>query len=102
MAQTVNKEEFKGIIQSKNTVLVDFYSDLCVPCRRMSPVLEELESELGDKVKAVKINVAFDGDLAAEYGVSAVPTFVLFKQGKETGRIIGAVPKDELAALIDE
>lgn len=101
MAQRVNAEEFKSVISSENTVLADFYSDTCIPCRRMSPVLAELENELGDKVKAVKINIAYDGDLAAECGIQAVPTFVLFRNGTESGRIVGAVPKDELKSLIE-
>lgn len=102
MAQRVNSEEFKSVLKSENTVLADFYSDSCIPCKRMLPVLTELESELGGKIKTVKINVALDGDLAAEYDVLAVPTFVLFKNGKETSRMIGAVPKEKLVRLIEQ
>lgn len=98
MAQRVNAEEFKSVIGSESTVLADFYSDTCIPCRRMNPILSELESEFS--IKAVKINIAYDGDLAAEYGVQAVPTFVLFKSGSESGRVVGAVPKDELKVLL--
>ena len=87
---------------SDDLILADFYSDTCMPCRRMMPVLSELESELSDKFTAVKINVASDGELADRYGVDAVPTFILFKNGEEKDRIVGAVPKDELSAMIND
>lgn len=102
MAQEINKNEFKEILAKEDAVLADFYSETCVPCRQMAPVLEELEGELGGRIRAVKINVANEGGLSAEYGVSAVPTFVLFKKGKETARIVGAVPKARLAEMTDK
>lgn len=100
MAQQVNSEEFSKVVRA-GTVLVDFYSDTCAPCRRMMPVLSELESEQSGRFTAVKVNVASDGELADRYGVDAVPTFVLFKNGEEKARIIGAVPKEELASMIN-
>ncbi len=102
MAQQVDSSDFGRILQSENTVLADFYSDTCAPCRRMAPVFSELERESGGRFRAVKVNVASDGDLAMRYDVDAVPTFILFKNGKESARIIGAVPKEELSAMIDK
>ncbi len=101
MAQQVDSSEFGKILQSGTAVLADFYSDTCAPCRRMAPVFSELEQEYGGRLRAVKVNVASDGDLAMRYDVDAVPTFILFKNGKESARIIGAVPKEELSAMID-
>ncbi len=101
MAQTITGSEFGEVILKQPAVLADFYSETCVPCRQMMPVLEELESELGDRIKAVKIDVARSGDLADKYGVRAVPTFVLFKNGRETARIVGAVPKSQLTELVN-
>lgn len=101
MAQTITGSEFGEVILKQPAVLADFYSETCVPCRQMMPVLEELEYELGDRIKAVKIDVARNGDLADEYGVRAVPTFVLFKNGRETARIVGAVPKSQLTELVN-
>lgn len=101
MAQTITGSEFGEVILKQPAVLADFYSETCVPCRQMMPVLEELESELGDRIKAVKIDVARNGDLADKYEVRAVPTFVLFKNGRETARIVGAVPKSQLTALVN-
>lgn len=102
MAQQVDSSDFGKILQSENTVLADFYSDTCAPCRRMAPVFSELEQESGGRFRAVKVNVASDGDLAMRYDVQAVPTFILFRNGKESARIIGAVPKEELSAMIDK
>lgn len=102
MAEIVNSERFNNILQSEETVLADFYSETCVPCRRMSPILSEVENEFGGKLKAIKVNVAFDGDLAQEYDVRAVPTFIMFKNGKEASRILGAVPKTELASMVKD
>ncbi len=102
MAQQVDSSDFGKILQSENTVLADFYSDTCAPCRRMAPVFSELERESGGRFRAVKVNVASDGDLAMRYDVDAVPTFILFRNGKESARIIGAVPKEELSAMIDK
>lgn len=101
MAQTITGSEFGEVILKQPAVLADFYSETCVPCRQMMPVLEELEYELGDRIKAVKIDVSRNGDLADEYGVRAVPTFVLFKNGRETARIVGAVPKSQLTELVN-
>lgn len=101
MAQTINGGEFGNIITKEPAVLADFYSETCVPCRQMSPVLEELELELGNGIKTVKIDVARDGELADKYGIRAVPTFVMFKDGRETARIVGAVPKSQLRELVN-
>lgn len=100
MAQTVDIEEFRSVLASENTVLADFYSDTCVPCRRMTPVLAELESEHQSQMKTVKVDVALNGELAEEYGVYAVPTFVLFRNGREAARLVGAVPKERLEHII--
>lgn len=103
MAQQVSSGDFSEALKgsSNGVVLADFYSDTCMPCRRMMPVLSELESESNGKFTAVKVNVASDGDLADRYGVDAVPTFILFKNGEEKARIVGAVPKEELSSMID-
>jgi len=96
MAIKVNAEEFNKAVQSGNAVVADFYSDSCVPCKRMSPVLSQLENEFQDRIQVIKVNVNFEQELAEKYGVQAVPTLILFKDGEEVNRIRGAVRKDEL------
>lgn len=101
MAQEVTSSDFSEILNNSDSViLADFYSDTCMPCRRMAPVLSELEGESKGKFTAVKINVASDGELADRYNVEAVPTFILFRNGEEKARIVGAVPKSELSSMI--
>lgn len=99
MVQQVNSADFNKILQGGGAVLADFYSDTCVPCRRMAPIFEQLAEESNGSFKSVKVNVSSEGDLAARYDVMAVPTFILFNNGSETERIIGAVTKEELAAM---
>ena len=102
MAVRVNSENFEAeVLNTKGVVLADFYSDSCVPCKRMSPVLAELEEDYGNEIKLAKININFDGELAEKYEVQAVPTIIFFKNGEEVSRIIGAVKKAEISSVID-
>ena len=78
MAVKANGETFETeIAESGKLVIADFYSDSCVPCKRMSPLLAEAE-EQRENVKLVKLNINFDADTAVKYGVSAVPTLIFF------------------------
>ena len=101
MVEQVSSGELERLLRSESVVLADFYSETCAPCRRMAPVFSELEQESGGRFKAVKINVATEGESAQRHNVPVVPTFILFKDGQETARIIGAVPKEELSAMVD-
>lgn len=97
MAVRVNAENFDSeVLGAQRTVLADFYSDSCVPCKRMSPVLAELEETYPDTLKLVKININFDGELAEKYEVQAAPTLIFFKDGEEKSRLRGAVKKAEI------
>ena len=84
------------------TVLADFYSDSCVPCKRLSPVLFALEEEYAEKLKIVKININFDSELAEKYEVQAAPTLVFFKNGEEVSRLRGAVKQAEIKEVIEK
>lgn len=67
------------MLEAEGLVLADFYSDSCIPCKRLSPVLAELEEAYGDALKVAKININFDLPLAEQYEVQAVPTLIFFK-----------------------
>lgn len=102
MALRVDSETFsKEVLEHKGTVLADFYSDSCVPCKRMSPLLAELEKTYADSLKIVKVNINFDGGLAEKYEVQAAPTLVFFRDGAEVDRLRGAVKKDEIVTVIE-
>lgn len=100
MAVRVNAGNFAAeTLESDKLVIADFYSDSCVPCKRISPLLAEAEEQYGN-VKIVKINVNFDMDLAEKYEVTAAPTLVFFKDGQERARLRGAVKKSEIISAI--
>ena len=102
MPQRVSKDNFQSEVLSADTlVLADFYSDSCIPCKRLSPVLFELEKEYEGKLKIAKINVNFDSELASEYEVQAAPTLGFFKNGEEKERLRGAVKKSEIIEVTE-
>lgn len=90
----------KAVLESDIPVLVDFYADWCGPCKMMSPVLDQLSTELEGQVKIGKVNVDDEPELASQYKVMSIPNFVLFKNGQVVDQVIGAVPKDQMLAKI--
>ncbi|HME28891.1 MAG TPA: thioredoxin [Pseudolabrys sp.] len=84
------------VLKSAEPVVVDFWAEWCGPCRMIGPALEEIAGQLGDKVKIVKLNVDENPKTAGQYGIMSIPTLMLFKNGKEAARQVGAVPKHKL------
>lgn len=100
MAQRVTAENFDELVlQSEKPVLVDFYSDTCIPCKMMAGIVGEIEEENEETLAVYKVNVNFEEELAAKYGIMAAPTFLAFNQGTELGRLKGAVTKEALLEL---
>ena len=103
MAKRVDKSQFQEeVLQSALPVLVEFYSDSCIPCKQLSPILGQIEEDFEEKLKVVKVNVNFDEELAAAYHVMASPTILFFQGGEETRRLRGAVKKEELLKQVQE
>ena len=101
MIEVLNKSTFKqAISNSKNPVIVDFYADWCQPCKRISPLLEEISDENQGKLSVYKVNTDKDPDLAIEFSVTSIPNIVSFKNGKLYKRVVGAAPKEELLDLV--
>ena len=97
----VTNENFeKTVLKSDKTVLLDFWAPWCGPCRMLSPVIEELAAE-EPAIKFCKVNVDDEPGLAAQFGVSSIPTLIFSKNGALTGRTVGFRPKAELLELID-
>ncbi len=94
--QTFSTEVENGL------VLVDFWATWCGPCKMIAPVLEELDAEMSDKVKIVKVDVDANQATASEFGIMSIPTLVLFKDGKPVDKVVGFQPKEALAQFVEK
>ncbi|NLZ74148.1 MAG: thioredoxin [Bacteroidales bacterium] len=95
-------EKFTDIIQSKKPVLVDFFATWCGPCQSMIPILDELKKKIGDEARIIKLDVDKNQDLAQEYNIRTVPTFMIFKEGKNLWRFSGVMSVTELEVKLKE
>lgn len=95
----LNDQNFQSEISS-GVVLVDFWAPWCGPCKMIAPILEELDSELGDQIKIGKINVDHNPNTTAQFGVMSIPTLLLFKEGEVVEKVVGFQPKERLISLI--
>lgn len=101
MAQRVKEEQFEELVlQAKLPVLLDFYSDTCVPCKKLNGPLGDIEEDYEDKILVYKVNVNYEETLARKYEVASVPTLIFMQNGKELARSTGAVGYDEIEDLI--
>ena len=94
--QKLNQNNFNKAI-ANGTTLVDFYADWCGPCRMVSPIVDEIAEERSD-ITVGKVNVDDENSLAMKYGVMSIPTLIVFKDGQEKTRIVGARPKAAILA----
>lgn len=97
----ITAESFDSITNGNVPVLVDFWAPWCGPCRALSPIVDELADELEGRMTVAKCNVDDNQDLAMKFGVMSIPTLVLFKDGKEAFRSVGALPKVKLKADLE-
>lgn len=91
---------FNNLINEETPTLVDFFATWCGPCKMMSPVLEQLKVDLGDKIRIIKIDVDKNPGIANKLGIRGVPTLILYKKGEMLWRESGAFPKDVLKQKI--
>ena len=96
----LDNSSFEAAISASVPVVVDFWAPWCGPCKAISPILEELATELGDSVKICKVNVDSNSDIATKYEIRAIPTILIFKDGKVADTIVGLTSKDDLKTKI--
>ena len=92
---------FSNVINSGQLVLVDFFATWCQPCKAMHPILEQVKSVLGDRIRIIKVDVDKYGVTASQYRIQSVPTLMLFRNGEVLWRTSGVVDKAELLATLD-
>jgi thioredoxin 1 len=94
------KGNFDSVIHDDRPVVVDFHALWCSPCKMQSPILKEVATELGDKIKVIKIDVDQNSEIASRYSVQSVPTIIIFKNGKLVWRQSGVVSKNQLKSVL--
>ena len=99
MAKIATNTSFDELLQSEKLVIVDFWATWCGPCRMLSPLLDEVEAEMDDKVEVVKVNVDDADEIAMRFRIMSIPTLLFFKNGAMVDRSVGAMPK---SALVDK
>ncbi len=101
MAKDFTDNEMEQLLAQKNLIVIDFWAEWCGPCKKMSPIVDELAEEYDGVVDVRKCDVEENVEVAAKFGIMAIPTIVFVKDGKEIARKSGTVKKDQLVALIE-
>lgn len=103
MEITITKDNFdSAVINSDIPVLIDFWALWCAPCRMLAPAVAAAAEKYDGVIKVGKVNVDEEPEISISYGVSSIPTVIMFKDGEEAGRSVGAVSQDELFEIIDK
>ena len=92
--------QLQSAMASGQPVLLEFYADWCGPCRSVGPVVDELAREMHGKARVLRFNVDQNGELAQQYGVRSIPAFIALKNGRVSGREVGAIDKSRMKALL--
>lgn len=99
---TLTKDNFDSeVLQSQTPVLVDFWAEWCGPCKAIGPILDELATEYGPKLKIGKVNIDNEQNLALQYGIQSIPTLLLFSKGQVSDQVVGLRSKRDLKGRID-
>ncbi len=102
-AVTITISDFeKQVISSTRPVLVDFWAEWCSPCRMLSPTVDQIAEEYQGRVIVGKVNIDEEPELATRFGVMSIPTLIVFKDGSVARKSVGVVPKEKIAAMLDE
>jgi thioredoxin 1 len=100
--KSLNSSNFdQEVLKSDKPVLVDFWAEWCGPCKALSPILDEIATELNGKANVMKVNVDEASDLAQKYGIRGIPTLIFFKNGEVKSTLVGNQPKQEIVKNIN-
>ena len=89
------------VLNASGPVVVDFWAEWCGPCKQIAPALEDIASEMGDKITVAKVNIDDNPQTPAKYGVRGIPTLILFKDGEVASMKVGAMPKSKIQEWIE-
>ena len=92
----------QDVLQSTKPVLVDFWAEWCAPCRMIGPIIDQIASDFASSATVVKLNVDDNTASAQRYGIKGIPTLILFSEGKEVERVVGATSKDSITRIIEK
>ncbi len=100
--ESISDQDFqKVVLEADKPVVVDFWAPWCGPCRMVSPIVEELSNDYGEKVRFAKMNTDDNETTSTQFGIWSIPTLIIFKDGKEVNRLVGFAPKEQLKRQID-
>lgn len=103
LVREVSDSSFENdVLGSSKPVLVDFWAEWCAPCRMLAPTVAAVAEQYGETAMVVKLNVDDNPSTAQRYGIKGIPTLILFRDGKEVERVVGATSKESIARMIDK
>ena len=101
MAFAINDENSKPEIESGKPVVIDFWAEWCIPCKKIAPIIDELAEQYEGRVKIGKYNVEESSDVATEFGIRSIPTILFFRDGKLVDKNVGSISKSNLEEKIN-